>query len=91
MSRPGKALALIAAIMVFAHLLSRACGWDVHTSAVAGMPLDASSWFLGPFHVVSSLLAVTVAPILAFAALTGTITGDRGRSPVALEPQARDE
>ena len=73
MSRSARILGLTAAIIVAAHLLSRACGWGVHTSAVAGMPHDASSSFLGPFHIVSYLCAVTVAPVLAFASVAETL------------------
>jgi hypothetical protein len=64
--RPVVALGIAAAI-VLAHLAMRALGMAVHTSAVAGMPVDDSSLALGPLYIAVYLLAVVVAPVLAIA------------------------
>lgn len=56
-----------AALVVLAHLAMRAFGLGVHTSAVAGMPVDDSSVFIAPIYIGVYLLAATLAPILAIA------------------------
>lgn len=58
----------LAALLVVAYELARLAGVAEHTSAIAGMPRDASSWVLGPMYVLLYLLTVTVAPILALTA-----------------------
>ena len=61
MRRPA-ALFALAALLFIAYEAARLANLADHTSAVAGMPLTASSWVLGPLHIVLYLLAVVVAP-----------------------------
>lgn len=78
MTRPAWLFA-IAAMLFVAHLIARAAGLADHTSAIAGMPISAASWTLGPLHVLLYLLVVVVAPILTIAATIDTLITLRGR------------
>ena len=67
MRRPAFLFAFAGAL-VLAHVAMRAGGLAEHTSVIAGMPLSASSWALGPLYVAVYLAAATAAPVLALAA-----------------------
>jgi hypothetical protein len=45
----------------------RAFGLGAHMSAIAGMPIDATSLVIAPLYLVTYLLAVIVAPVLLLA------------------------
>jgi hypothetical protein len=60
---------LVAGVLIAIHLGMRALGLAEHTSAIAGMPVSPASAILGPLYVVTYLLAVVVAPILAVASV----------------------
>jgi hypothetical protein len=70
------------------HLALRALGLAAHTSALAGMPVDAWSPLLAALHVGVYALALVVAPIVlvaalldgAWRALGGRITAHRARA-----------
>jgi hypothetical protein len=93
--RPTRALTL--GVLVFGvlplalHLALRALGLAAHTSALAGMPVDAWSPLLATLHVAVYSLALVVTPIvlvaallegarLALRALAGRITAHRARA-----------
>jgi hypothetical protein len=67
--------ALTSGVLVFGalplalHLALRALGLAAHTSALAGMPVDAWSPLLATLHVAVYALALVVAPIVLVAAL----------------------
>jgi hypothetical protein len=69
MRRPALLFGL-AGLLLGAHVAARLAGWAEHTSVIAGMPLSASSWVIGPMFVALHLVVVVVAPILSVA---GTI------------------
>ncbi|MCA9587068.1 MAG: hypothetical protein KC657_17055 [Myxococcales bacterium] len=53
-----------AGVVLAARAALWALGLEAHTCVLAGMPLDASSWVLGPLVVAIQLATWTVAPIL---------------------------
>ena len=61
--------AACALLLVVLHASLRALGLVVHTSAIAGMPIDAWSLPIAALYVVSYLGAVVIAPVLAMAGL----------------------
>lgn len=63
--RRRSSLALLLAFgIVVAHLLMRASGLGVHTSALAGMPPSELSLVVAPLYILVYLLAITLAPVL---------------------------
>ena len=72
MKRPALVFAL-AALLFVGYAIGRLAGWADHTSAIAGMPLSASSWVLGPLFVALHLAVVVVVPILPIAAMLDTL------------------
>jgi hypothetical protein len=74
----------VASLVLVARAVVWALGLEAHTSVLAGMPLGASSWVLGPVIVVIQLAAWTVAPIL----LTWTAL-DRGIAAIAARAARR--
>jgi len=63
-----KLVAIAVALAMF-HGVLRALGLGVHTSVIAGMPIDSSSYVLGPIYALSWIAFVTLAPILALTAI----------------------
>jgi len=61
--------AALALLLVLLHVILRALGLAVHTSAIAGMPMDAWSVPIAVLYVVAYLGAIVVAPVLALASL----------------------
>ena len=68
MRRASYAFAL-ALFLVLLHVSLRALGLVAHTSAIAGMPIEAWSLPIAAVYVLAYLGAVVVAPLLAIAAL----------------------
>jgi hypothetical protein len=60
--------AALALFLVVLHATLRALGLAAHTSAIAGMPIDASSLPIAALYVVTYLGAIVLAPILTLAA-----------------------
>ena len=70
----------IALALTIVHGILRALGLGVHTSVIAGMPIDSTSYVLGPIYALSWIAFVTVAPVLALTAAFDAfwIRGGRG-------------
>jgi hypothetical protein len=66
--RPTRAL-LLGGLPLALHVALRALGLAAHTSALAGMPVDAWSPLLATLYVAVYVLALVVAPIVLLAAL----------------------
>ena len=86
MKRPAILFAL-AGLLLVVYEIARLSDLAVHTSAVAGMPMNASSWVLGPLYIALYLLVVIVAPILTIAGTLDTLL--LLRKQPASEPLAR--
>lgn len=67
-----------ATLMAGAHLAMRAAGLGGHLGAIAGMPIDGSSYAIAGLHVVVYLATIIVAPVVA---LTGIFEFAVARRP----------
>lgn len=61
-------LALVSALLVLGlRVVASLLGWEAHTSILAGMPVDSTSWVKGPLLFALHLAAWTIAPITLLA------------------------
>ena len=58
-----------ATLMACAHLTMRSAGLGAHLGAIAGMPIDRSSYAIAGLHVVVYLATINVAPVMALAGI----------------------
>lgn len=81
-----RTMEIAAFALVLGAVATRAGGLVEHVGVLSGTPVSDRSWILGPSVVVLHLLAVTVAPVLALAALLDRLVGRREVMVRSLDP-----
>lgn len=54
---------VVALSILVLRVVASLLGWEAHASVLAGMPVDRTSWVIGPLLFVLHLAAWTVPPI----------------------------